>query len=443
MLHALRHRASGHRHLLTGSASVVATVVLQAMSGSVFWLVAARAESQTEVGHATALFTSVLFVAFVAGLGLPVATARYAHGRSRDDHVLFTWGILATVTASVVAGSAYLAAVRPNAVDELTDWHAVGGPILFIVLIAGTALSLLLDVRLMTQRRWGLAFARVAAAGITRFPLLLLPSGEHRAVWLLVAACAPTAVSGFVGIALVGRVTGDRHHLGPRPESTRPMVRYSLVNWVSTLSYQAPMFAMPVIVLVNVGAKGNASFYVAWGVVSLACYVPTAIGQALLTEGGRDGAHLKAQVRLALLAALGLMILGASVATLARDLLTTLYGEDYQSAADVLPRLVAAAIPWAITSIYLTEARVRHHTAATVAMTISLSVCILLPALLLVPDDGLDGAANAFLGGNLVAAVVAVIAHRRGLAAAKVDPPVPLPHDDLEPEDVVVLAPLT
>jgi O-antigen/teichoic acid export membrane protein len=210
------------------------------------------------------------------------------------------------------------------------------------------------------------------------------------------------------------------------------------------VTYQAPAFAMPVIVLVNVDATSNASFYVAWGVASLACYVPTAIGQALLTEGGRDGAHLRAQVRLALLAATVLMVVAAVVATLGNDLLTVLYGDDYQAAADLLPRLVAASIPWAITSIYLTEARVRHRTAETVAITMALSLSILVPALWLVADDGLDGAASAFLGGNLVASAVAVAAHRRGLAAADEDPLVPPAHEDLEPEDVVVLAaPLT
>ena len=123
------------------------------------------------------------------------------------------------------------------------------------------------------------------------------------------------------------------------------MVRYSAVNWISTISYQLPMFAMPVIVLVNVRAQANASFYVAWAVVGLACYVPTAIGQALLTEGGRDGAHLRAQVRLALVAATGLMVAGAVVATVARGLVPALYGASYQQAADVLPLLVAAADP--------------------------------------------------------------------------------------------------
>ena len=98
--------------------------------------------------------------------------------------------------------------------------------------------------------------------------------------------------------------------------TARAWVRYSLVNWASTLTYQAPTFAMPVIVLVNVSADDNASFYVAWGVAAVACYVPTAIGQALLAEGGRDGAQLRTQVRLAIVVAGGLMVVGAAVATL-------------------------------------------------------------------------------------------------------------------------------
>jgi O-antigen/teichoic acid export membrane protein len=198
---------------------------------------------------------------------------------------------------------------------------------------------------------------------------------------------------------------------------------------------------MPVIVLVNVDADRNASFYVAWGMAALACYVPTAIGQALLAEGGRDGARLQSQVRLALVVAGGLMVVGTLVATLGREVIVTLYGEDYRDAARLLPRLVAAAIPWAVTSVYLTEARVRHRNVATVAITSVLSVAILVPALILVPDHGLDGAATAFLGGNIVAAVVAIGIHLGGRSSASA--PVPAPSSDvLEPGDAVSLAPL-
>jgi len=310
---------------------------------------------------------------------------------------------------------------------------------MFVLLAVGTGLSLLLDVRLMTQRRWGLVLVRATIVGVARFPLLLIPVDTDRAVWLLAIATIPTAVSGYVGMALLPRVTGDRHHLGPRPATTAAMVHYSLVNWASTLTYQAPQFAMPVIVLVHVDADRNASFYVAWGVAALACYVPTAIGQALLAEGGRDGSHVRSQVRLAILIAGGLMVVGAALATVGRDLVISLYGEDYRDAAELLPVLVAAAIPWAVTSVYLTEARVLHRSGATVAITGALTIFILGPALILVPRDGIDGAAAAFLGGNLLAACVALVTHLRGRipAAIEIDAP-----DELTPEDVAGIAPL-
>ena len=208
------------------------------------------------------------------------------------------------------------------------------------------------------------------------------------------------------------------------------------MNWASTLTYQAPTFAMPVIVLVNVSADDNASFYVAWGVAAVACYVPTAIGQALLAEGGRDGAHVRTQVRLAIVVAGGLMVVGAVIATLGRDLIVTLYGEEYQEAADILPALVVAAIPWAVTSVYLTEARVRHRSAATVLITVVLSTAILVPALVLVPEDGIEGAATAFLFGNIVAAVVALGTHLQIRRTAAAPIPATSP-DDFEPEDAI------
>jgi O-antigen/teichoic acid export membrane protein len=443
MLRGLRHRAEGHRHLLTGSAAVVANMVVHAVTGSVYWLLAARLDSQHDVGHATALYTSVLFVAFLTGLGLPVAIARYGTGTDRDDHVLFTWSALATTGAAAVGTAIYLGAIRSRAVDELTHWNAVLGPLLFVTLTVGSALSLLVDVRLMTQRRWGLVLARAVVVGVIRFPLLLISFDTHRPVWLLTASALPTALTGIVGVLAMRLVTGDGLHLRPRPASTSAMVHFSLVNWVSTISYQLPTFALPVIVLVSVSARANASFYVAWGVVGVACYVPTAIGQALLTEGGRDGAHLRSQVRLALGAALGLMVVTAVAVSLLRGLVPALYGHQYQQAADVLPTLMAATVPWAITSIYLTEARVRHRTADTVLLTVVLSAGTLLPALLVVPEHGLAGAATSFLVGNVLAAVAAILAHRRGVAAATVDPLVPPPHPDLEPDDVVVLAPLS
>lgn len=399
---------------------LVVGAAIQAASGAVFWLIAARLDVETDVGAAAKLSQSVLFVTYLAGLGLPVALARYAADRDDESDATFTWAVAITAGAASLIGLAYavvLHMVGDDAPTEvLTDWHPVGGPVLFMLTVAGAALSMIADVRCMTARRWNLVMVRITLVGLARFPLLFLfREHEHRALWLFVFSSVPVAVSGVVSALAAPRFAGGRLRLRPRPARARAAARYSAVNYLSTLAYQAPYFALPVIVLASVSEESYASFNVAWGIVAVAFYVPTALGQALLAEGGRDGAHLRSQVRLALLLALGLMTAGAALVFVGRDVVTTIYGADYSDAARVVPAMVAAGIPWAITSLLLSEVRILHRHVATVAMTLALTLAVVIPALLLVPDDGIDGASAAWFIGNVAAAGVALVASRLSL----------------------------
>ena len=405
-------RTDKHKHLITGSAVLVAGAAIQAASGAIFWLIAAHLDDKAVVGAAGKLFTSVLFVTYLAGLGLPVALARYAADRHPDSDVIFTWGALATTGASVLTGLAYVALFHGSATGILTsDFNPILGPVLFAVMVAGAALSMIVDVRCMTARRWNLVLARITIVGLCRFPLLLVMrdlTPRSRSLWLFVAAAAPVAISGVLGAIFVPRVAGGTHRTGPRPSAARAALRYSGVNYVSTLAYQAPYFLLPVIVLANVGDNTYASFNVAWGIVAVAFYVPTAIGQALLAEGGRDGAKVGHQLRLAMGLALGLMTLSALAAFFGNGVVTMVYGQPYHEAARILPTMVAAGIPWAITSLYLAEVRILHRHVATVSITGALTLAIVVPALILVPNHGIDGASVSWFVGNLVAAAVAI-----------------------------------
>jgi len=407
-------RSDKHKHLITGSAVLVAGAAIQALSGAVFWLIAAHLDPESVVGAAGKLFTSVLFVTYLAGLGLPVALARYAADPGPESDVIFSRGVVATTAASLVLGGGYVALFHGSATGILTSGlNPVLGPLLFALMVAGAALSMIVDVRCMTARRWNLVLARISIVGLCRFPLLLLfrhVDVASRSLWLFTAAAAPVAISGLLGALLVPRVGGGRHRLNPIPPTFRQAARYSGVNYVSTLAYQAPYFLLPVIVLANVTDGAYASFNVAWGIVAVAFYVPTAIGQALLAEGGRDGAKVGHQLRLAMTLALGLMVTAAIGAIVGKDVVTMVYGEGYREAARILPAMVAAGIPWAVTSLYLAEVRILHRHLATVAITGALTVAIVVPALILVPDHGVHGASESWFIGNLVAAAVAIVA---------------------------------
>jgi O-antigen/teichoic acid export membrane protein len=410
----LAGRAAPHRHLLAGSAALVVGAAVQAVTGALFWLVAARIDTTDDVGRAAALFTSTLFIAYLSGLGLQVSLARFAPGRDDESHAVFTWGVVATAVSSAVVAGGYLAVVDTEATRSLTSWHPVGGPALFVAASTGAALTLIVDVRWMTVRRWSLVLVRIGLVGLGRFPFLLLPVGDSETVHLFAVASLPLLISGFLGVLAMPRITGSRHRLFPLPDSRRAAVRYSAVNYVSTLAYQAPQFVLPVIVLLSVEPDENAAFYVAWGIVAVGLYVPMAIGQALLAEGGKDGAELRSQVRVILSLTTGLMASAAIATFLGSDLVTTVYGDDYAEASQILPLLVAACVPWAVTSVFLTEARVLHRHLDTVAITGVLTISILVPAVVFVPEDGLDGATLAFVVGNVVAAAVASGFHVAG-----------------------------
>lgn len=113
-------------------------------------------------------------------------------------------------------------------------------------------------------------------------------------------------------------------------------------------------------------------------------------------------------MRLAMGLAIGLMTAGALATALGKGLVVVVFDESYREAAHILPAMMLAGIPWAISSLLLTEARVLHRHVATVVITLTLTLAIIVPAWVMVPDRGLDGASAAWLLGNVFAAVVAM-----------------------------------
>lgn len=410
-----------HGHLLRGSAWLLASVAANAFFGFAFWYIATQIDTKTEVGRASALFTAVLFINYLTNMGLPVAVARYAPDDGDGSTVLFNWALLYTGASSALGTALFLVFLPESMGDTLLQWGGPAGALIFFVTVFGMSCAVLVEVRLMALRRWGWVFGRVAVVGLVRFALVFLHPIGDEALWLFLVVAGIPALSGYaLAATLVVRRRG-RPALRPLPASWRAGLRYSSVNYLGILAVQAPTFALPLLVAVEVDSPDYAAWYVAFSITSVIFLVPHTLGQVLLVEGGKDGAVLARQVRLALGLALGFMAVVAVAARFGSQIVTLLYGEDYGDAADILPTLVLAGVGWAVTSISLTKARVEEHMRSIVVIAVTLAVAILGPALVLVQADGIEGAARAWLIGNAVAAVVAVVVTAgRGRRAALV-----------------------
>jgi hypothetical protein len=279
--------------------------------------------------------------------------------------------------------------------------------------------GLLADVRLMAARRWRWLVGRYAIVGLLRLPLVLVDVGVAPDRWLFHLMLGPLALSGVLMVAVLPAI-GAGSVRWRRPATLGPVARYAGVNWAATLASQAPQYVLPLVVANSVASSVNASFFLAWTVTGMVMLAPAAISQVLLVEGshdpasgGGDDADAGRRSRDALRFSLGLAVVAFVGGLVGGQVAAVAFGDGYDRLALFLPGLLVAGIPWAYTSVQLSEARLRRDQRTTIAITATLGLVVLVPALLLVPGRGAGAAIGSWVAGNVAAAVVAGLVARR------------------------------
>jgi O-antigen/teichoic acid export membrane protein len=399
-----------HSHMLGGSAWLLAATLAVSLGSFAFWLLVTQQAPAEDVGRAAALFAASTFVCYLTSLGLPVAVSRYASDWTQGSATLFAWSLVLRIAASLAAVAVFVALAPESIREGLATWRPGFAWLVVFLLVAGQSVAELVDVRLMALRRWSLVFVRSLLIAVIRLPFLLFVPDSEAAFYLYVVALGGFALTGVAFLAPLARPGWLR--LRPLPRRARRAVHFAGVNYLGQLAVQAPLFAVPFIVLVQVSAVENARFYLSWGVLSVVYISVQMIAQALLVEGGRGGADHRHQAAISLAAGLAVTA-AATIASLGvGPLLASLYGPAYEPVATLLPLLVAGTIPFAVTMTLLTTARIREHSNATIAVAVGYAVAVLVPTVLLTGSDGVLGAAWGWTIGNAIAAGIALLASR-------------------------------
>ena len=135
--------APGRGQVVKGSMWFVASVAVGAVGGFAYWSLAARAnDGQSQVvGLAAALFSAMLFVNYLTGMGLPVAVARFAPANTRSVNVLFNWALIYTGVTSLVGTLGFFALaplfMPDDALSSLFQWGVPFGLLVFFLLVTG------------------------------------------------------------------------------------------------------------------------------------------------------------------------------------------------------------------------------------------------------------------------------------------------------------------
>jgi O-antigen/teichoic acid export membrane protein len=220
---------------------------------------------------------------------------------------------------------------------------------------------------------------------------------------------------------LRGLDRGYRASLGGTGRLLRPTLRSAAGHHLVSVGNLAPGYLLPLLVAAALSASQSAYFYTTWRVGGVFFIISAAVGTSLFADASQPGADLARSVRSSVKLITALLIPAVLVCIFAgRPMLGVLGPEYARHGYALLLLMIAAAVPDAVTNVYVAVLRVQRRLRFAAYLTIGMAVGAAIAAALLVGPFGIAGVGAGWLIGQSLGAVAVAVDVRlqRNRAAA-------------------------
>lgn len=388
------------RSLHRNAHALVLSTLITSGLGVVFWLIAARNYSEAEVGLNSALVAAMLLIASVANLGLKNSLVRFVPDGGADAAALIkgAYGL-----ATLVAGVAALILVLGlrSLVPELADvGPASTVAVWFTAATMAWVVFQLQDSVLTGLRRATWVLAENTAFSVIKIGLLLIMASVGTRLGIFASWTLPLTLFVVVVNALIFRrlITSSEPRTSVRTVRARDVAHLAGADFLGSLFWDAALLGLPLVVLSTAGAEANAHYYLAWSTAYVLYVVVSNIGQSFVVEAVRERHRIGELTRRALALSAGLVGMFAAGLVVVAPGLLRVFGDSYSEQGSTALRLMAvSAVPYTLTGIYLSLARVERRIKSILAVYVALSTSVLALSLVWLGPFGISGVGMAWL----------------------------------------------
>lgn len=422
--------------LIRNSLYLMASTVVTAGLGYVFWIFAAHAFTSQEVGIGSAVISLCSTAALLTYLGSFAMLIERLPGSERSSAWTATLIHVCLVTAGVTAVATAVSVPVLMTSKHYRLFFSTMPPILIAVVgAAAWTLVNLLGAAFIAARRAGRLLSIQTLVSVTKvlFVLPLAAAGAGAAG--LIGAWVASAVVGVVfGMAwLVPRmglgqrpglhphrrrpVTSDfrmRQHWRPRHRrALAPPSGESVLHWLGQHLTSAggiliPL-VLPILVVLRLGVTQNAYFYITEMMGAAFFMVSPSVAQAVFAEGVRAHSNLRSVVVKAFRVIAIMLIPAMAVMIVCGRLILMLFGASYAAAGyGLLILLAIAALPDAVSNVAVVVCRVTDRLRYSTVLNLGIMVMTLFGAWVLMPLLGIVGVGVAWLGAQTIGAVASL-----------------------------------
>lgn len=377
---------------------------LNAILGFVFWIVAARFYSPTEVGLASALIAAASLLCLLSNLGFPVGLIRFL-SRARDKIGMLNTSLTIAGTFSLVVAAVFVVGLPLWSPALLFLQENVTLLIAFIVFTVAVTLNLIQKSAFIALRSTGFLLLREIVWGILKIGLVIalvilgvlgIFSSWGVAMWLGLA----------LGILFIMRVMpGFRPLPTIRKNVANDMLHFSAVSYVADLAGSISNYILPLLVVNTLGAEANAYFYIAFAIAMALFMIPVGVMTSLFAEGSHDPEKLRGNTIRATKFVLILLIPAMAVLLLFGDKILSIFGRVYsENALHLLWLLTLSAIPLAVNELYIAVKRVQLQVKDTAYIYWAIATLVIGISYVLSARIGLIGVGLGWIMGHTLVA---------------------------------------
>jgi O-antigen/teichoic acid export membrane protein len=394
--------------LYKNSLFLLADSLVSSFFGFLFWVVAARLYTESSVGSASAIISSLNLLASISVVGLNLSIIRFLPSSSRPHQLINSSLTLAGLIALVVGGVF---------ISGLSKWSPAllyirqDGVLLsiFLILVPSLTIMDLIDSIFIAKRSAKLALFTSFIMSVFRIGLLLA----------MVFIFKDSGIVSAWGLALILILVLSfiwllpRMQAGYRPlpvldiKELKNLSRYSAGSYVASLLAQAPSTVLPLLVINVLGPQSNAYFYVAWTIASFISAIPGAVSKSLFVEGAHSPQKIRANVIKSLKFTFILSIPAFIIMALAAKWILLAFGSGYSANAVSFLWIVSLTnVIRGIYTIYIGQLRIQDRIKELVIIQGATSVTMITLSYWAANNFGLVGVGYAWLITHSVIAVI-------------------------------------
>ncbi len=391
---------------------LISSNMLLAISGVLFWWIAARMYSVEDIGLASALISVTSLFLFLSSCGVGAAMVRYIPTNKDKGKVIgslagFSIGIAIILSAGFSLGVDFF---MPKLHLLKTSFY----PIIFVLFVCSMHVFQLSESIFISFKQTKMVLFKNAFQNFGRIGILFVLTG-----WGGFGLYAANCVTAFTVMVLLFLYFLHKGSLKDIPLSfdldvLKKMSSFSLVNFLNAITFSLPGMLFPLIILSCFSSQETGYFYIPWMMFSVYCGFIKSVLSVFFMEASH-GRDMKSMLRQVITLVFIIALVGWGVFAGIGDKILLIFNKEFSFYSfEILKLLFASLIFFSLNQLYLTVLNIKKEVLQYGLFSMFILITLIIFAFLFIPTTGSEGIARAWLVSNFLGSVYIFIAFLLG-----------------------------